>query len=111
MSTYIVTATTSSTTITRPILSDKVRIGTTVGIVWAVGNANVTASTTSDAGNASSSNGVIGANQVERDVYVGKNNYIAFVATSANGLVSITEVGAIPSRSTINGYYDGAVGS
>jgi len=102
MANYVVTASGTSQAV-GPIASDKVRIATTVAIQYTVGGSGVTTSTGTGI--------VIGANQIERDIYVGHDNYIAIIAVATGGTCSVTEIGAIPNRSTINGYYDGPLGS
>jgi len=98
MANYVVTASGTSQA-TGPIQTDKVRIGTTVAIQYTVGNSSVTTSTSTGI--------VIGANQIERDIYVGAGNYIAIIAVATGGACSITELGAIPNRNLVNGYYTG----
>jgi hypothetical protein len=108
MAVYQFTAGATSVTILNPIATDKVRIATTTAVTYAVSPlANVTAVTTSNPNAASTSSGVIGANQIERDIYVGRGNYLAIIAVTTSGLCSVTELGAIPNRTTNNGYYDG----
>ena len=97
MANYNITASGSSQSI-GPVATDKVRIATTTAIYYAVGNSSVTATT---------SNPIIGANQIERDVYVGAGNYVAVLAVATGGVCSITELGAIPNRNLVNGYYTG----
>lgn len=99
MANYVITA--SGTSQQTPVIqTDKVRIATTTAVQYEVG-ANPTATTAGSI--------VIGANQIERDIYVGKGNRVAIIAVATGGACSITEIGAIPNRNTINGYYDGPI--
>ena len=87
MSSYIYTPS-GTTALSAAITTDKIRIATTAcAIAYATGNSAVTANVTACT--------IIPANSIERTVFVGQGNYVAFI--TANGTAapfSITELGA-----------------
>ena len=90
---YIYTAN-SSSQLSTAIQTNKVRIATNTSIAIAIGNSSVTANVTSCM--------IIPNNTVERDLYVGQGNYIAYIDASGTTPVkfSVTELG-MPHANTV----------
>lgn len=89
MASYILSA--SGTSANLQINTNKVRIATSnAAIAINTGNANtVTANITGGA----TGSYIIPANFVERDIYVGQGNYLAYIG-AASTTISVTELGA-----------------
>lgn len=86
MSTYVLVANTAAQRIGSASTTDKIRIATTTDIHYAIGNSSVTAAGT---------DAIVPAGQIFED-YIGVGNYVSVIrvtSTSANGTVSITELG------------------
>lgn len=87
MASYIYTAN-SSSQLSDPMQTDKIRISTITPIAFAVGDANVQANTTACE--------IVPANTVLNSVIVGQGNYVAYIeiGTATAEPFSITELGA-----------------
>ena len=85
MANYNINAVTSAASSAQQIATDKVRVASTVDIYFTSGNSAVAAATT---------NPIILAGAPERSLYVGAGKYVSVRAVSANGVCSITELGA-----------------
>lgn len=71
---------------TTAIATDKVRIAATSAMAIAVGNSAVTANVTDCM--------IIPAGGIERSLYVGQGNYIAYITIGTAGPFSVTELGS-----------------
>lgn len=84
MANYNVSAVTTGPSAAQLIVTDKVRIASTVDIYFASGNSAVAAANT---------NTIVLAGSPERSFYVGSGKYVSVRAVSSNGVCSITELG------------------
>lgn len=84
MANYNLSAVTTTGTAGQIVLTDKVRIASTVDIYVTSGNSATVAD---------NADPIVLAGAPERSFYVGANNYISVLAVSSNGVCSITELG------------------
>jgi hypothetical protein len=90
MATYVLVANTAAQRIGSASTTDKIRIATTTDIHYAIGNSSVNAATT---------DAIVPAGQIFED-FIGVGKYVSVIrvtSTSANGAVSITELGTASS--------------
>lgn len=87
MANYNVSSSTASASSAQQVATDKVRVASTTDIYFTSSSSNTTA--------AANTNPIILAGAPERSVYVGAGNYFSVLAVSANGKVSVTELGNV----------------
>jgi hypothetical protein len=87
MAVFVIAANSTSQRMSSACSTDKIRFATTTAIHYAVGNSSVTAS---------AANAIVPANTIY-DEFVGVGNWVAVIRDTADGNVSLTELGSATS--------------